>query len=139
MWTVWLGCAAIQAPPSSSAELMQMLAGPEAVRQRGGPDPAPAGTPGSGPLPAYADRLRAALNPLLDPCAAEVDPPRSSALVVASIAANGDLLEAHVERSSGSEGFDQCVVRSFQGADLPAPPAELVVNGRFVSPKIAFR
>lgn len=130
MWLVWIACAPIQAPPTSSAELMHLLAGPRAEEE--------GASRGSGPLPVYTDDLRETVSPRITDCAEDSPSPRASAWVVATIARDGALLDLQLRRSSGSSRFDTCVVDAFRGVDLPAPPGELVEQGRLVTPKLSF-
>jgi hypothetical protein len=132
-----------KAPPAADPPEVPMgpIAGPRNVVEEAPPPPVPADTPGTGPLPTYLSRVRAAVNPEFFDCLATlggvvtVEP----ALVVATIEGDGSLRKLEIRRSSGALEWDACLMKAFRAASLPEPPPEALVEGQLVTPSLAFR
>lgn len=62
-----------------------------------------------------------------------------AALVTLTLDAEGHLEDLAVTRGSGNEDFDRCVVQAIRQTRLAPPPPDLLVDGRMVTPDLAFR
>jgi TonB family protein len=149
IWLVFLlGC-----PPKTSSPPVPMpvdqapswteegpIAGPHNIVEGPPQEAIPSGTPGSGPWPPYLTQIRKAANERHLPCVqnegvSAIEP----ALVVITVSKAGLITEVVLTRSSGSEPFDQCLVRALRELTVPPPPPELLEDDQLVSREIAFR
>jgi outer membrane biosynthesis protein TonB len=129
MWIVWVGCASIKAPPTSAAELLDLLAAP----------PSPPGHPPRESLDAYLEEVTGSVRARAEPCVDQAGDRRGETGVVATIDQDGRVVALTVVRSSGSEPHDVCVLDAFRRVELPSPPREVLAGGRLVTPRLSFR
>jgi TonB family protein len=151
--SIWLACL-LGCPPKTSSPPVPMpvdetapwtegeapIAGPHDIVEGPPQDPIPGDTPGAGPWPPYLTRLRKAVNERHLPCVqsegvSAIEP----AFVVVTIQKTGLVSEVVLTRSSGSDIFDQCLVRAMRDLTVPPPPPELLEDDQLVSKEIAFR
>jgi TonB family protein len=152
--SIWLavllaGCPAKTSSPSTPMPVDQdpawtqeegPIAGPRAVVEGAPQEAIPSDTPGAGPWPPYLAKVRKAAGERHLPCVqsegvSAIEP----ALVVITIEKTGLVSEVVLTRSSGSDAFDQCLVRALRDLTVPPPPPELLEDEKLVSKEIAFR
>lgn len=118
------------------------VAGPHAIVEEALPPPPPPETPGGGPMHAYLVQVRKLVGEDLLKCieSGGMNISTEPALVTATIGADGSLVDVVLDRSSGAEGYDQCVLRAFRGTAMPIPPSALVgESGTLTTGQMAFR
>lgn len=146
MWAAWMvACAPKQPPveaPAPDAEWSEgPSAGPRNVLGQPPPEPLPPDTPGGGPLRAYLPLVRAQVNAGVERCLRDEAPTIAEpALVQVTIGADGAVSDVAIARPSGDPNYDDCLIRAFRSARLPAPPPEILdATGVLVPPPLAFR
>lgn len=117
------------------------VAGPRAIVEQELPPPPSPETPGGGPMNPYVVQVRKIVGDGMRDCVeGAMSLVTDAALVRATIAADGNLVDVVLDRSSGAELYDACVLDSFRDAKLPAPPTALLgETGTLATPQMAFR
>src|SRR4051812_28392619 len=91
------------------------IAGPHAIVEEPLPPPPAPDTPGGGPMNPYVVQVRKVVGDALLKCV-ESGPmtiASDAALVTVTIAADGNLVNVVLNRSSGADAYDECLLRSF--------------------------